>query len=146
MTANPTNQSSSNTTLIKLVDSSIVLDEPADDLRGRNVIDSGGEEIGSVSALFVDQDNQKVRFLEISAGGFLGMGKRHFLLPVDAVTRVQGNEVHISKERTDVTGAPPYDPELHTATDRDFLQPVYGYYGMMPYWGAGYMPSRYARF
>ena len=146
MTNNTTKQSPSDETLVKLVDSSIVLDDPADDLRGRNVIDSGGEEIGAVSALFVDQGEQKVRFLEISSGGFLGMGKRHFLLPVDAVTRVQDDKVHISKNRTDVTGAPPYDPELHTATDRDRLLPVYGHYGMMPYWGAGYMPSRYARF
>lgn len=146
MATNAKTDKSSDETLVKLVDSSIVLDDPADDLRGRKVIDSGGEEIGSVSALFVDQGEQKVRFLEISAGGFLGMGKRHFLLPVDAVTRVQGDEVHISKSHTDVTGAPPYDPDLHTATDRDFLQPVYGHYGMMPYWGAGYMPLRYARF
>ncbi|MDQ3926208.1 MAG: PRC-barrel domain-containing protein [Actinomycetota bacterium] len=49
-------------------------------------MDVNGEQIGSVEDLYLDAREEglvrAVRFLDVSAGGFLGMGKKHFLVPV----------------------------------------------------------------
>ena len=64
--------------LIKLSDSeNLRLREPLKNLRGLDVYDSNGEEIGSVEDLLVDQEAQFPRFLDVGAGGFLEIGKKH---------------------------------------------------------------------
>ena len=51
------------------------LREPLQDLRGLDVYNSNGEQIGSVEDLYVDQKAQFPGFLDAGAGGFLGIGK-----------------------------------------------------------------------
>ena len=48
---------------------------PLQDLRGLDVYNNNGEQIGSVEDLYVDQKAQFPRFLDVGAGGFLGIGK-----------------------------------------------------------------------
>ena len=69
--------------LVKLSESDIHLDEPWQDIRQLDVYDTHGEQIGSVEDLYVDRHARDPRFLDVSAGGFLGIGKKHFLIPVD---------------------------------------------------------------
>jgi sporulation protein YlmC with PRC-barrel domain len=137
-----------NTALEKLSNTGLSLADSSQDIRNRKVIDRLGEEIGHVSGLFIDQDERKVRMLEIRAGGFLGIGDRHVLLPVDAITSVTKDEVHVNQTGERVAHSPTYDPTLFAeAPAQDFWEPYYGYYKLSPYWGAGYMypeftPSR----
>jgi hypothetical protein len=42
----------------------------------------------SVEDLYIDRQEREVRFLEVGAGGFLGIGEGRFLVPVEAVTKV----------------------------------------------------------
>ena len=49
--------------LVKLDDTDLVLSDPNDDVRGRKVLDSFGDDIGHVNELFVDNAERKVRFL-----------------------------------------------------------------------------------
>jgi sporulation protein YlmC with PRC-barrel domain len=129
-----------NTALEKLSDTGLSLADSSQDIRNRKVIDRLGEEIGHVSGLFIDQDERKVRMLEIRAGGFLGIGDRHVILPVDAITSVTKDEVHVNQTGERVAHSPAYDPTLIVDTPaQDFWEPYYGYYGLSPYWGAGYM-------
>ena len=58
---------SSDETLVKLVDSSMVLDDPADDLRGRKVIDSGGDSENDHEQRRKDHDDHHQHFLEIGS-------------------------------------------------------------------------------
>jgi sporulation protein YlmC with PRC-barrel domain len=67
--------------LVKMSDADFRLEEPWQDIRGLEVCDVNGEQIGSVEDLYVDRDSRLPRFLEVSAGGFLGIGKKHFLIP-----------------------------------------------------------------
>ena len=67
-----------NTELAKLSETDLILADSTEDIRGRKVVDSNGEDMGHVGALFIDRDERKVRLLEIRAGGFLGIGDRHF--------------------------------------------------------------------
>jgi sporulation protein YlmC with PRC-barrel domain len=122
---------------VKVSDSGLVLDDDGQDLRGRNVIDGLGADIGKVSNLFVDVQHRKVRLLEIRTSGIPGFG-RHALLPIDSVTAVAVHDIHIDQTGDRVANSPVYDPELVPTPTRDYWEPFYGYYGLSPYWGDGY--------
>jgi sporulation protein YlmC with PRC-barrel domain len=121
--------------LVKLSDTNLTLANRAEDIRGRDVLDTAGEEIGKVDDLLIDEQEQKVRFLQVSSGGFLGLGATKFLIPVDAIMRMTEDAVYISQARERLAGAPRYDPSL---VDERYLSDVYGYYGYSPYWGPDY--------
>jgi sporulation protein YlmC with PRC-barrel domain len=126
--------------LVKLSDTNLRLADPAEDIRGRKVLDSAGEEIGDVDDLLVDSQKQKVRFLQVASGGFLGLGATKFLLPVDAITRINGPNVYINQTRRHVAGAPRYNPSL---VDEHYASDIYSHYGYAPYWRAGYVYPPY---
>jgi sporulation protein YlmC with PRC-barrel domain len=129
-----------NATLVKLSDTNLTLADRAEDIRNRDVLDTAGDEIGEVDDLLIDEREQKVRFLQVSSGGFLGLGATKFLIPVDAITRITEDAVYISQARERLTGAPRYDPGL---VDERYLSDVYGYYGYSPYWGPDYRYPNY---
>jgi sporulation protein YlmC with PRC-barrel domain len=124
--------------LERLSDTSLVVADERYDIRGRKVVDRAGSAIGHVNDLFIDRADRKVRMLELRAGGFLGLGDRHFLLPVDAVTSVTKDEVHVNESLERVVGSPPYDPKLVAASPRTWGS-HFEYYGLSPYWESGYM-------
>jgi len=125
--------------LARLSDTGLALSDPSQDIRGRKIVDRHGADIGHISGLFVDEDERKVRMLEIRAGGFLGIGERHFLLPVDAIMKIDNDEVRVNETRERIVRSPVYDPKLVEAPTREHWEPFYGYYGLSPYWGDGYM-------
>ena len=122
-------------TLHRLNDTTLTVADPTEDVRGRKVLDAAGEEIGEVDDLLIDDRENKVRFLQVASGGFLGIGATKFLIPVDAVTRLDHDHVHVNQTREKVAGAPRYDPEMVEEPD---WGAYYGYYGYGPYWGRGY--------
>jgi len=127
-------------TLRPLSETDIDLADRAEDIRGRNVLDAKGEEIGEVDELLIDDAEKKVRFLRVTSGGFLSFGETTFLIPVDAITRISDDAIHIDRAREKVAGSPRYDPDL---VERQYLGSLYGYYGYAPYWGPGYMYPSY---
>ena len=122
--------------LIRLSDTDLTVADPGADVRGRTALDSTGERIGTVEDLLVDEEENRVRFLRIGSGGFLGIGEEHFLVPVDAVTTVGQETITISRDRDRLRDVPGYDPEL--TYERDYYADVYGWWGYGPYWGRGY--------
>ncbi|WP_309128191.1 PRC-barrel domain-containing protein [Microbacterium sp.] len=108
-----------------------------DDIRGRTVRDADGEDVGKVEGLLIDTTENKVRFLVVASGGFLGLGEHKSYIPVDAVTGVDDDEVRVDQSREHLAGAPGYDPEL--INDREYNESVLGYYGYTPFWAAGYV-------
>ena len=116
--------------LVKFSDSDFRLSERWEDIRGKDVYDVNGDEVGSVKDLYVEPEERDVRFLDVGAGGFLGMGDKHFMVPVEAITDVSEDRVTISQGREKVMGAPDFDTDVvpETAYQRE----VYGYYGYPP--------------
>jgi sporulation protein YlmC with PRC-barrel domain len=99
--------------LIRLGDSDFVPANPEDDLRGKAVYDAQGQRIGSVSDLYIDRHEREVRFLEVGAGGFLGIGEKNYLVPVEAVTQVAEARVTIEPGRTEkMAGPAPFDTKV----------------------------------
>jgi sporulation protein YlmC with PRC-barrel domain len=131
------NVDSSDAKLEKLSDSGLMLDDPAQDIRNRRVIDSRGSTIGHVSAIFIDEDERKVRILELRVGDVLGIGGSHVLLPVDAIKKVTLDNVYVDVTREHVLKSPAFDPLL-VARERGNWNPYYGYYGYLPYWDFNY--------
>jgi sporulation protein YlmC with PRC-barrel domain len=121
--------------LVRLGDTDLDLAEHSEDIRGHQVLDMAGEDLGEVDDLFIDEQEHKVRFLEVTSGGFLGLGATKFLIPVEAIKRITADTVYISHSRERVAGAPNYDPAL---VDRRYVSDVYGHYGYPPYWGPDY--------
>jgi sporulation protein YlmC with PRC-barrel domain len=133
-------------TLVKLSEVDLVPASPDEDIRDRKVLDRHGEEIGTVKDLLVDQDpdDPKVRFIEVGAGGLLGIGEQTFLVPVDAVTRVSPEEVRIDQTSERIREAPRYDPDL--VRDEGYYEDVSGWWGYGPYWAPGYIYPQYPRY
>ena len=113
--------------LVKLGDSNFVLENRAQDIRGLDVYDRDGREIGSVEGLYVDSEEREVRFLDVGAGGFLGVGEKHFLIPLEAITDIDGEGVTIDQGREKVTDSPALPTNVVPAAD--YQRDVYDYYG-----------------
>ena len=116
--------------LIKLSDSeNLRLRQPLQNIRGLDIYDSNGEQIGTVEDLYVDQEAQFPRFLDVGAGGFLGIGKKHFLVPFEEVSRHVSEEerVIVNQSRDKVLDSPDFDPE--EVPKVDLQRAVYAYYG-----------------
>jgi sporulation protein YlmC with PRC-barrel domain len=114
-------------TLVKLSGSGFILEDPSQDLRGLDVYDPDGQTVGSVEDFYVDLEERKVRFLEVGTGGFLGIGEKHFLIPIEAVRDANEDRVSIDLSRERVLGAP--DFRVDTAPTADYLRDIYGHYG-----------------
>ncbi|WP_338899615.1 PRC-barrel domain-containing protein [Streptomyces sp. TG1A-60] len=112
-----------------------------EDVRGRKVVNRTGDELGKVGDLLIDQEENKVRFLLVEHGGFLGIGEKKTFIPVDAVTQVTDEEVQIDRSREQVEQAPEYDP--HLVEESNYYGRVYDHYGYAPFWGTGYVYPGY---
>ncbi|WP_298459878.1 PRC-barrel domain-containing protein [uncultured Cellulomonas sp.] len=134
-----TNQDDSHgsSALVRLGDAGLTVPREQD-VRGLAVVDRDGEDIGTVDELLVDEGEHRVRFLEVGSGGFLGIGEEKRLIPVDAVKAID-ERVHVDTTRSLIAASPPYDPDVARASPEDFFGGLYGYYGVAPYWGPGYV-------
>ncbi len=121
-----THQTRAGIGLIRLGDSDFVPANPEDDLRGKAVYDAQGQRMGSVSDLYIDPKAREVRFLEVGAGGFLGMGEKSYLVLVEAVTEVAEDRVTIEPGRTEkVEGPAPFETKV-APPPADYASPPYG--------------------
>lgn len=113
--------------LVKLKDSGLTRDATAKALLAGDIYDRNGEKIGSVKDLYVKEEDGELCFLDVGSGGFLGLGEKHFMLPIEAVTDSSGGRVTINQSREKVEGS----PELNTkgVPEDAYQQDVYDYYG-----------------
>ena len=111
----------------KLSGEAVALKDSSQDLRGRDVYDRNGNQIGSVEDLYVDAEEYYVRFLDVASGGFLGIGEKHFLIPIEAVTDASEDRATIAEDQEKIKGAPdvPLNPVIEPAN----VQELYDYYG-----------------
>ena len=115
--------------LTKLSETDLPLEEPWQDIRGLAVYDIQDEQIGSVQDLYVDREVRLVSYLVVSAGGLLGVGKKHFLVPVEEVSRDVGEErVTIMVSRLKVLNSPEFDPDVGMP-NADLQRAIDAYYG-----------------
>lgn len=122
--------------LSKLTGTGITAKNAVDDMRGRKVTGKDRAVVGKVRDVFVDDRERKARFLLVEHGGFFGIGKKTYFIPVDAIRATTSDVVLINDTRDHVAEGPIYDPDV--ANDRSYQSHVYDHYGYTPYWSAGY--------
>src|SRR5664279_762346 len=81
--------------LVRLRDTDQTVSSSDEDIRGRMAKDKDGHDLGTIEGLLVDEAEQKVRFMEVGSGGFLGLGESKSLIPVEAITRMTPDAVYI---------------------------------------------------
>jgi sporulation protein YlmC with PRC-barrel domain len=113
--------------LIKLRDSDLPRDASAKALLDGDLYDRDGQKIGTVKDLYVDTEEGDVRFLDVGAGGFMGLGEKHFMVPMEAVTDMSGGGVTIEQSREKVEGSPELDTK--GVPEDAYQQEVYDYFG-----------------
>jgi osmotically-inducible protein OsmY/sporulation protein YlmC with PRC-barrel domain len=99
-----------NAILVRLSDTDF--DIPDDqDIRGRRIADQDRNEIGKINDLLIDPRERRVRFLQVTSGGVLGIGGTMLLVPVEAITRIDREMVEISRSGRGF-GSMRYNPML----------------------------------
>jgi sporulation protein YlmC with PRC-barrel domain len=115
--------------LTKLRETELPLEEPWQDMRGLAVYDVTDEQIGSVEDLYLDRELRLASYVVVGAGGFLGVGKKTFLVPVEEVSRDVGEErVTVTVPKEKVLNSPEFDPAVGVP-NADVQRAIDAYYG-----------------
>ena len=90
---------------------------PQRELRERGVFDSGGDLIGYVANVYVD-DEGNYRFVDVAVGRFIGLSAKHHLVPVEAIAEGEPGSITLKVDQQTIESAPTLgDP--HEAPDED---------------------------
>ena len=116
-----------------LTSSGLELDDPSRDLRGREVVDEDARDIGTVADMLIDPQLRVARLLVLeTGGGLLGMGKKQYLVPLEAVSD-DARQVRINRSKDEITREPEYQLAGGEEEELQYVQ-VYAAYGIRPYW------------
>jgi hypothetical protein len=88
-----------------------------------------------VANLYVD-DDRELQFVDVVTSGFLGFGKKHHLVPVEAIAEEAEGSVTLKADQQTVESAPTLaDP--HAGPDEELQRAVREHYG----YSQGAVPS-----
>jgi PRC-barrel domain len=90
---------------------------PQRELRERGVFDSGGDLIGYVANVYVDEE-RNYRFVDIAVSGFVGLSAKHQLVPVEAIAEGEPGSITLTVDRQTLKSAPTLG-NPHEAPDED---------------------------
>jgi sporulation protein YlmC with PRC-barrel domain len=116
-----------------LTSSGLELEDPSQDLRGREVLDRDGESVGTVTDLMIDPGLRIARLLIVEHSGILGLGKKQYLVPLEALRRGDEEQVRIDRAKDDILAMPEYHAAEGEEEELQYAD-VYAAYGVRPYW------------
>jgi predicted RNA-binding protein Jag len=90
---------------------------PHHELRQKTVLDSGVRAVGQVDNLYVD-DDMDLQFVDVEKSGFFGLGKKHYLVPVEAIAEEGPGSITLTVDQQTVESAPTLS-NPHDAPDED---------------------------
>ena len=68
-------------------------------MRQKRVLDSRDSIVGTVANLYVDEDSRQLRFLDVLTSEFLGLERKHHLLPVEAVSEEDSGSITLGVDQ-----------------------------------------------
>jgi sporulation protein YlmC with PRC-barrel domain len=93
-----------------------------EEFRWKVMLGIDGERIGTIENVERNEDTDRVEFLQVGRGGFLGFGAERFLVPVTVIVRVDEKHVCIDRSLRDLDGVPDYDFER--VADPDYCEQI----------------------
>jgi sporulation protein YlmC with PRC-barrel domain len=119
-----------------LTSSGLELEDPAQDLRGREALDRDGDSVGTVTDMMIDPSLRAARLLLVErSSGLLGLGKKRYLVPLEVARPVDDRSVVIDRSKDEIESAPEYQASEGEQEELHYAE-VYGIYGVRPYWEA----------
>jgi hypothetical protein len=101
---------------------------PHQEIRQKGVLDPGDRIVGTVANLYVDEDSRQLRFVDVLTSGLLGLGRKHHLLPVEAVSQEGPGSITLGVDQQSVLSAPPFlNP--HVVPDERYQRTILEHYG-----------------
>src|ERR687897_1285379 len=101
---------------------------PHHEIRQKSVLDSGGSVVGMVANLYVDEDSRQLRFVDVLTSDFLGLERKHHLIPVEVVSDQDPGSITLGVDQETVQSAPDF-PNPHVAPDEDYQRTIREHYG-----------------
>ncbi len=101
---------------------------PHHEIRQKSVLDSGDRIVGTVANLYADEDSRQLRFVDVLTSEFMGLGRKHHLLPVEAVGEEGPGSIKLGVEQETVESAPPF-PNPHVVPDEEYQRTIREHYG-----------------
>ena len=92
--------------------------------RGRDVVDSNGDRIGSLEEVYLDTDSGRPEWATVNTGLF---GMKQSFVPLRDAEPARG-KVAVPYSKDQVKGAPTVDPDGELSTEEE--QRLYGHYGI----------------
>jgi len=110
----------------------------ATSILGNKVVNTAGEQLGTMKELMIDLDEGLIAYAVLSFGGFLGLGDKLFAIPWEALTLNDEDHTFIlDVDKEVLKDAPGFDKEHwpdNAKYEAGWLLGVYEYYGYSPYW------------
>lgn len=110
----------------------------ASTLIGNNVRNSDGDSLGEIEEIMLDRSDGRVAYAVLSFGGFLGVGDKLFAVPWQVLEiDTENHEFILDVPKDRLKEAPGFDKDdWPSSADRSFMDEVYGYYEVKPYYGS----------
>jgi hypothetical protein len=101
---------------------------PQHEMRQKRVLDSGDRFVGTVANLYIDEEGRQLRFVDVLTSDFLGLERKHHLVPVEAVSEEDPGSITLGVDQETVERAPAF-PDPHVAPDEEYQRTIRQHYG-----------------
>jgi hypothetical protein len=83
--------------------------------------------MGTVENLYVEEDSRDMRFVDVVTNGFLGLGRKHHLVPVEAVSEQDPGWITLRVAQKTVERSPTFpNPRAGANEDYQVRSPNFG--------------------
>src|SRR5918994_1615109 len=101
---------------------------PQHEMRQKSVLDAGARFVGTVANLYIDEEGRQLRFVDVLTSEFLGLERKHYLVPVEAVSEEDPGSITLGVDQEAVESAPPF-PDPHVGPDEEYQHTIREHYG-----------------
>lgn len=101
---------------------------PHHEIRQKSVLGSGGSVVGMVANLYVDEGSRQLRFVDVLSSNFLGLERKHHLVPVEVVSEEDPGSITLELNQETVESAPDF-PNPHVVPDEEYQRTIREHYG-----------------
>ena len=110
---------------------------PASKIIGETVVNHQGEKVGKVDELVIDAAKNRVAYVVLSFGGFMGRGDKPFAMNWEAFEfSTTENKIILNVDKEKLKAAPGFEKgdKWPDFSDKIWGESIYNYYNYVPPW------------